>query len=366
MLRAPNLQADSIREEFKAGDWRPELASRALTIALTSNTTRDWISWIDVCHATRGITNHDLLQLQDNCAAWQMQTDGLRWRLENYTLALRSEDQRSIDARLTASLIKKLCQDRSSVNRLGQKLGLKPLGSQAADYPLLLATLKRLTDADLHAQVRQCSEYNQWLINTAASITDRMQSFENTISKLLSNRSSGSGAITIAVVGNAPAILSNKQGAEIDDCDLVIRFNNASIEPSYNIHKGMRTDIWVMSPSTPISFCPTDAQSVIVSGVRPLIRPSRYWPTLDGAPSLGECPDEVWYSLVEQLQAPPSAGLLMLSSLKSLNLNLDIKRFGFTESQDVHGIHKNHHADEATVSGRHNWSREVQWMQDNP
>ncbi|MFK7854350.1 MAG: glycosyltransferase family 29 protein [Granulosicoccus sp.] len=365
MLRVPNLQADSIREEFKAGNWCQELASRALTIALTSNTTRDWISWIDVCHATRGVSNHDLLQLQENCSAWQVQTNGLRWRLENYTRALRPDGQRFIEARFTDDLIKKLCQDRSSVNRLGQKLGLKPLGAQAADYPMLLANLASLTDEDLCTQVRECSDYNQWLIKTAASITNRMQSFENTISKLLGNRTSGGGVCSIAVVGNAPTILNSKQGSEIDECDLVIRFNNASVESSNMTHKGMRTDIWVMSPSTPLSYCPADAQTVIVSGVRPLLRPSRYWPTLDQAPDLSECPDEVWYSLVDQLKAPPSAGLLILSSLKSLNLNLNIKRFGFTEFQGVHGLHKNHHADAAPVSGRHNWSREVQWMQDN-
>lgn len=50
---------------------------------------------------------------------------------------------------------------------------------------------------------------------------------------------------SIAVVGNSPALLEQENGAEIDDHDIVIRFNNYQLAPKWIKSTGRKTTIWV-------------------------------------------------------------------------------------------------------------------------
>lgn len=51
---------------------------------------------------------------------------------------------------------------------------------------------------------------------------------------------------SVAIVGNGPSILDNKNGSFIDSHDIVVRFNNFSTI-GYEEYTGKRTDIWVSS-----------------------------------------------------------------------------------------------------------------------
>jgi len=365
MTRRQHTQPHTVRTDFKSGHWRPDLVSQALKTAIQTNNSQDWITWFDICHALQGITNHDLLTLRNYCPAQQLQHSALRWRLANYENALHEHPGTPADSTSAECLIKQLCHEQSATGLFRKKLGLQALGSRAGDYPMLLALIASSASRILHGKKSRSAMSVQCLISKASSILSNTQDFDNSIKQLLPATTLAGNSQTIAVVGNSPSIKSSKPGAEIDACDIVVRFNQTNIKPSTAIHTGARTDIWVMSPSTPVQFCPKDTRTVVVSGVRPFLRPTRYWPALTQAPRISECPADSWYSLVGQLQAPPSAGLLILNSLKETGLNLDIRRYGFTETHGIHGMKQNHHADRTPVSNRHNWSREVQWIQEN-
>ncbi|MEE4248336.1 MAG: glycosyltransferase family 29 protein [Kangiellaceae bacterium] len=51
-------------------------------------------------------------------------------------------------------------------------------------------------------------------------------------------------ANSIAIVGNSPVLLDHTAGAEIDDHDVVIRFNNYQLGPDMRGSTGRRTTVW--------------------------------------------------------------------------------------------------------------------------
>ena len=53
---------------------------------------------------------------------------------------------------------------------------------------------------------------------------------------------------SIAIVGNASSEIGKGSGGEIDSYDVVIRFNNFSLEEQYNDDYGRRTDVWAVTP----------------------------------------------------------------------------------------------------------------------
>lgn len=54
---------------------------------------------------------------------------------------------------------------------------------------------------------------------------------------------------SIAVVGNSPCEIGRNKGAEIDSHDVVIRFNNFSLDKDFIIDYGKKTNIWVLTPA---------------------------------------------------------------------------------------------------------------------
>ncbi|WP_267523137.1 glycosyltransferase family 29 protein [Campylobacter sp. MG1] len=54
---------------------------------------------------------------------------------------------------------------------------------------------------------------------------------------------------TIAIVGNSPTIMNENKGNEIDNHDIVVRFNNYPVDYSLQRHTGSKTDIWAISPA---------------------------------------------------------------------------------------------------------------------
>ena len=162
---------------------------------------------------------------------------------------------------------------------------------------------------------------------------------------------------SIAIVGNSPIALDQGAGEEIDQHDTVIRFNHASVENRFHADYGTKTHIHVISPAYRFGANPPLCHTVAVSGVQPFHRPGKFWQHLALQPDNHYLTFDpfVWYGLVTQLEAPPSAGLLCASQCAQLRLQgVSVNLFGFGQSDQAN----NHYSDRHRKSERHDWAAE--------
>lgn len=182
--------------------------------------------------------------------------------------------------------------------------------------------------------------------------------------------------ITVALVGNGPSILDHPQGQYIDSHDVVIRFNRAVLTNYYKPYTGIRTSLQVLSPNLVKRTSNSDQEAMAISGINILQGESGYWNNLAKLVPrvrLAVFPQTVWYKLVEELNAPPSAGLLTLISLANLQ-GIEVSAFGFSKkginsdlpsartNDGLSRFHpsRNHYGDRKPASTRHNWMSEAQ------
>ena len=181
-------------------------------------------------------------------------------------------------------------------------------------------------------------------------------------------------AVTVAVVGNSPTLLDKPEGHHIDEHDVVVRFNAAVLTEKYQRYSGRRTDVWVVSPASARHAPMRGIRSIIVSGINVLAGESGYWRHLarhDADKQLAQFEQETWYQLVATLQAPPTAGLLMLQSLANID-GLSVSALGFSGNCNKSDIKSNtcseprrranHYADNQPASTRHNWTAEAKLL----
>ena len=163
----------------------------------------------------------------------------------------------------------------------------------------------------------------------------------------------------ICVVGNAGSLRSQHLGSAIDSHAAVIRFNQFPQEDALAQSVGVRTHVWVLSPGYqgPV---PEGVHWVVMAG--PDVRYSlRRWtllkPLLEGGTKVLTVPLPVWRKLVLRLEAPPSAGVLLLQWLFDMNESWSgIAMAGIGEwvgSGAYHLAMADHKAD-----GRHQWVKE--------
>ncbi len=161
-----------------------------------------------------------------------------------------------------------------------------------------------------------------------------------------------------SVIGNAPA-------ADVDDRislredHLSICFNNyhlnARIEGDADVH--VVTPSWRSAQQVP-------GRHLIITGNSIFYRRSKVWRRFEDRPSyvgIHTVPRNLWCSLVEQLGASPSAGLLLLSCLEKY---IDVTGkdglvAGFSERVPT----QNHSYDREPISPAHNWPAEVKLRQ---
>jgi hypothetical protein len=167
---------------------------------------------------------------------------------------------------------------------------------------------------------------------------------------------------SICIVGNASTIQDSGQGNRIDGHDLVVRFNHYRGPQSRDEDIGARLDLWAMAPG----FVPTGpmvnrAPWVVVTGPDVLFRRRNWQPLrqrLARFKPVVTVPLPIWRDLVALLEAPPSAGLLVLAWLADLRKgwqNIHAVGFGILPSRSI----AYHHADPRhKPSSRHNWERE--------
>ncbi len=361
MTRCRPARSD-LEQLYRQGKWDASLVEEALALAENSGEPCDWLNLVDISQAIKGLTLRDWQHVANHYSANRYASPKLLLKLINLIACAETFPALSTAERASRRIHLLSSAQSSSINCIRDLLQSGYLGTRLSHYPCLLTqeeSLRRTLSANVILPSRRT-------LQAATELQVLTRPFEELIRHGL-----GEAADTrseprrprVAVVGNSPAILQSHAGTAIDAADLVVRFNTVSADPGKFRHTGSRTDIWVMSPSTPLSSCPDDARGIIVSGLNSLTRPSFYWKTLPTQGRyLSECPASRWHELVACFKAPPSAGTLLLASLKSMNL--DVQCHGFTRCVSEHEAHGNHHADNQARSLRHNWEAEARWLVD--
>lgn len=174
---------------------------------------------------------------------------------------------------------------------------------------------------------------------------------------------------SICVVGNAARMRGSCVGPQIDQHQVVIRFNCFAtsvaepVEESVLADTGKRLDVWTFSPILKMEHTERalEAKWLVMSGpdARHYVADWQFAiPMLQQGHRVLSVPLEIWRSLVTELQAPPSAGLLTLAWM--IELLGDIKGLsaagfqrGRYDAGRYHYALPNH-----KPSVRHNWEAE--------
>lgn len=170
----------------------------------------------------------------------------------------------------------------------------------------------------------------------------------------------------LAVVGNAAQLHTLSAGEHIDACDLVLRFNHYGRAPELLPRVGRKTNVWVLSPSYKGPLPEQLPQWVVLTG--PAMEYGlKNWailqPLLEQGCRVVSVPLDIWRTCVKQLQAPPSAGVLVLCWLQHL-LGGSLRNVrvagvgGYLPGSSYHVVpeHKG-------STARHNWQAESAWLQ---
>ena len=170
----------------------------------------------------------------------------------------------------------------------------------------------------------------------------------------------------ICIVGNAASIKNKKLGHEIDNFDIVIRFNNCCQDENKN-DLGKKRDIWVSAPDIKSVI---QTKWIIVSGPNMIYRGAnwhRFFKLDLNKNKIMSVPLDVWKEMVSLLNAPPSAGILLLYWIKTIKKGFhDISIVGFDlkfNTMQYHYSDANH-----KPGKRHNWVKEKEllkiWLDD--
>ncbi len=329
---------------FKQGRWNQELCDDIWRLVGYSSDANSVRLAYDIQHCLNGLTTEHL----DWFDAWQLNQKHICWPL--YWRLLSAEIQLGM-MHEAAFRLQSLEKQRWSLKRT---LALR-------HFPLALDYLNRQKDYK-----------NDFLtsrsMKLAVSLLERTTTLPQWCEELFSQENRNCLSARIAVVGNGPSIIGGAAGERIDTADLVIRFNQIHTGESISHDTGQQTGLWVVSPGFKITGSRMPCNNLCLSGPAPFMRSSRYWSRLARLPfsNLALTPIDSWHSLVERLEAPPSAGILVLGTLIRHFPSLHIEIHGFTtdttESEDTQRA-GSHYGDCHRVSTRHDWQRETMLIQ---
>lgn len=325
-----SLRSWHLTRQFKRGNWHRELVDAVNTkLATTSN------------HGTR----HDLLGILLATTPLKQLPANL---LDDWATELRKQKPNKQSANLAALIatVYFLQNRQSDATALAVQV-LEHQPDVLNRYPATISLLETVSHKTslpltLHETMELQKRLNERLLEF-----DTFRS-NNTIK-------------SVAVVGNSPSILNGRHGKLIDSADCVIRFNHVVTGGDLSAAVGTKTDVWVATPSHyrenhNKQSDEMPAGNIWVSSYLPYLRPSRFWSRIADLPaeSFIQYRHSNWLDLVRQVQAPPSAGLLILSALAESPC--EINAFGFTRQETPET--PNHWADRQKKSTRHNWQAE--------
>ena len=166
----------------------------------------------------------------------------------------------------------------------------------------------------------------------------------------------------VVIVGNSPREIGKYKGADIDSSDLVIRFNNFPETEEIRKDYGSKCDIWVRSIGSWVDVRDErNFKHVVISGTNLLSRGFNlnhflHFNEIDTEISVFN--PQYHYELIQLLEGPPSAGLMLLYivyRLKGRLIESDIFGFGFVDQleEGVVNIGK------SPAGVRHHWQAEL-------
>jgi len=169
----------------------------------------------------------------------------------------------------------------------------------------------------------------------------------------------------IAIVGNSAQLKESGLGSSIDQHDIIVRFNIFPTKFTEHKHCGEKIDIWVQTPDLklPADFPKQYIKWIVLTGPDVRFTLSNWnslLPHLKQGTKVLTVPLETWKNLVSVLQAPPSAGVLLIAWLSELINHQRLSIIGFQTSpivQSSYHFNKKHKA-----SSRHNWKKEAQLL----
>lgn len=157
---------------------------------------------------------------------------------------------------------------------------------------------------------------------------------------------------TVAIVGNARALVQTKQGARIDAADIVIRLNAAPM-PSSRSH-GARTDWLAISTPVPQAVIEARAPTVLLWMTRKrrrlpwrVVRDPRFFLNPRGRAS----------ALAEKLRAPPTTGAMVIDLVAGSDARkITLHGFDFFTSKSLSGRRD-------TTQVPHDFEAERNWVE---
>ena len=338
-----------LHRRFQCGDWSAELAHDCTRHMQKQPDAAGLCLYLDVRHCLDGVDESTLERIGLLQHETGITADTLVLRLASHAHRLGQPAGPALFAY------------REHTRRRFRR---RSVARSLTGYPLLLASCDEPDRAPYRLSSRELG-----LLPLAQALEARLVTWKSLLNRLLAPVPNH--PVTIAVVGNAPTLLERDDGERIDSADLVIRFNRVELTPPLTRHTGSRTDLWIRTPSVSPDHRPTKARAIAISGSVPFVRPSRYWQTLVAKelrlPSLGKAPAlsgldaDSWHALVATLQAPPSAGLLTIASLRRTRPSAHLEVYGFSGLAGARG--SNHYGDRDKASSRHDWSAETAWLE---
>ena len=334
-----------LKAAFRQGDWHDSLCEQLWTIAEQQPSAANLKLALDTSHCIEGVDNSRIEQVEELIKDRRLTSWPLFFRLCSFDIAANRTDQ--LQARLT--------------QHIGKSLGFRQRRA-LMKFPRVLDYLNQHHQALLNQKLFMQAEKARGLL--ARSIP---------INQLLDELGAGHSGKRVALVGNGPSLENNNAGTDIDAHDIVIRFNNTGIsaESAAEIEAdiGSKTTLWVASPGLNFDTVRAAANRCAVTGPDPWTRASRYWTqvAMQAVTHIAIFDLQRWHCLVRELSAPPSAGLLMIDSLRQAGVDASaMTTFGFSRLENNNVMDEasnneaaNHYRDDAVRSDRHNWSVEA-------
>lgn len=179
----------------------------------------------------------------------------------------------------------------------------------------------------------------------------------------------GDPSLSLAIIGNSGREIGRKRGKEIDAHDVIIRFNNFSVSPPFDVDYGQKVDVVVrIAKDEPKYNGYSHNRDIILSGLR-FLNNYTNWSLVRRLIAQG-CrvavfPTEFQEQLINILRRSPSAGLTVswiAAKLRPGSSNVSHYGFSFLDQ-----IGKNpasaHYFEQVRPTGRHAWSAEAEVFQ---
>lgn len=350
------VEASKIRSTLDEKDFAYSYARKAYTLNSDSNYIKANIADVALAHGEYSKEVEEWFQ-----ALMLVSEDGeqakkflsYKWEKQPASLSIAS---------LVERFLKPAFHDPQAVAMLGSYMF--DAGAATESLRLARALLDRGEGKRLKKYPRwyaYCSKFYPLVKNLNDTRTiDLTSKFEKGEDELV-NRIKSAGRVV--VVGNSPRETGKRLGASIDSADLIIRFNNFPNGKEFDADYGKRCDIWVRSVGSWVEERnPEEFKHIVIAGTNLLGRGfnmAHFMGLLESGVEASVFNRSYHYELVQLLNGPPSAGLMMLYMVYKIKGSLqsgDVFGFGFIDQLEE-GV-TNIGSSPAGV--RHHWHRELE------